>query len=161
LEVRVRLVRNVALLAFVLLWGAAASQSVQPPSIQEFNDRLVQQLSKRIEGREDEPAERVFKNIKLEWFKPVPAKQLLDIMNGGYARALGVRCTHCHVEDDFASDDRRPKRAAREMATMHWDINQRLGQMENLESAPEDRFINCATCHRGATDPHESQRHKN
>ena len=26
----------------------------------------------------------------------------LGIMNGGYAKALGVRCTHCHVEDDFA-----------------------------------------------------------
>jgi hypothetical protein len=160
-EVGMRLVPNVTLLALVLPWGVAAFHSVQPPSIQEFNDRLVQQLSKRIEGREDEPAERVFKNIKLEWFKPVPAKQLLDIMNGGYARALGVRCTHCHVEDDFASDDRRPKRAAREMATMHWDINQRLGKMENLKSAPEDRFINCATCHRGARDPNDSQRNEN
>jgi hypothetical protein len=152
-----KLVRNVLLLGLVLPWGAATSRSGQPPSIQEFNDRLVQQLSKQIEGREDEPAERVFKNIKLEWFKPIPAKQLLDIMNGGYARALGVRCIHCHVEEDFGSDERRPKRAAREMATMHWDINQRLAKMENLESSPEDRFINCATCHRGATDPHESQ----
>jgi Photosynthetic reaction centre cytochrome C subunit len=156
-----RLVRNVLLLAFVPSWGATASPSVPPASIQEFNDRLVQQLSKRIEGREDQPAERVFKNIKLEWLKRVRAKQLLDIMNGGYARALGVRCTHCHVEDDFASDDKRPKRAAREMATMHWDINQRLAKMGNLDSAPEDRFINCATCHRGAADPNASQRNKN
>jgi hypothetical protein len=148
---------GVFLFGFFMAWGGAASESVQSPSVQETNDRFVQQLSARIAGRENEPAELVFKNIRLEWFKPVPATQLLDIMNGGYARALGVRCTHCHVEDDFASDDKRPKRAAREMASMHWDINQRLAKMENLEGAPQDRFINCATCHRGATDPRESQ----
>ena len=37
-------------------------------------------------------------------------------MNYGYSRALGVSCMHCHVEQDFASDEKRPKRAAREMA---------------------------------------------
>jgi hypothetical protein len=110
--------------------------------------------AERIAGRENEPAGRVFKNIKLEWFKSVPARQLLDIMNGEYSRALGVRCTHCHVEQDFASDDKRPKRAARGMAAMHWTINQTLAKMGNLESSPEDRFINCATCHRGQVDPH-------
>jgi hypothetical protein len=27
--------------------------------------------------------------------------------------------------------------------------------MENLKSSGDDRFINCSTCHRGNTDPHE------
>jgi len=76
-------------------------------------------------------------------------------MNGGYSRALGVRCTHCHADQDFASDEKRPKRAAREMAAMHWNINQTLAGMQNLDSPAEDRFINCATCHRGQVDPHE------
>ena len=133
----------------------ARSTSVAQSSIQDFNDRFVQQISKQIAGQETQPSRLVFKNIRLQWFKDVPAQQLLDIMNGGYATALGVRCTHCHVEDDFASDEKRPKRAAREMAAMHWDINQRLAAMQNLEGAPEERFINCATCHRGSTDPHE------
>ncbi len=152
-----RLGSNVLLVAFFLGPGVAASQSPRSLSVQEINDRFVQRFSQRIAGRENEPSERVFTNIKLDWFRSVPAKQLLDIMNGGYASALGVRCTHCHVEDDFASDDKRPKRAAREMAAMHWDINQRLAKMENLEGAPQDRFINCAMCHRGATAPRESQ----
>jgi hypothetical protein len=43
------------------------------------------------------------------------------------------------------------------MATMHWTINQTLAKMNNLSSAPEERFINCATCHRGRADPRESQ----
>ena len=69
----------------------------------------------------------------------------------------GVRCTHCHVERDFSSDDKRPKRAARDMAMMHWTINQTLGKMKTLESEPDERLINCATCHRGATNPHDAQ----
>jgi Photosynthetic reaction centre cytochrome C subunit len=127
-------------------------------SAQEVNDRFVREWSKRIEGREDEPAARVFKNIRLDWLKSTPAGQFLSIMDGGYAKALGVRCTHCHADEDFASDDKRAKRAAREMATMHWGINQRLARMQNLRSSADERAINCATCHRGAIDPHESQR---
>ena len=102
-----------------------------------------------------EPASAVFKNLKIDWLKDEPADNFLGIMNGGYAKALGVRCTHCHVEDDFASDDLRPKRAAREMAVMHHGINQQLARMEHLEGPPQDRFINCATCHRGRVDPHD------
>ena len=74
-------------------------------------------------------------------------------MNGGYSRALGVACTHCHVEQDLSSDDKRPKRAAREMAVMHKMINDQLGKMQNLEIKPEERFINCSTCHRGQINP--------
>jgi formate-dependent nitrite reductase cytochrome c552 subunit len=79
-------------------------------------------------------------------------------MNGGYSRALGVSCNHCHVEQDFASDDKRPKRAAREMAVMHRMINEQLKKMQNLETKSEERAINCATCHRGAINPMSSER---
>ncbi len=91
--------------------------------------------------------------MRIEWLKTTPARQLLDIMNFGYARALGVRCTHCHVERDFSSDDKRPKRAAREMATMHRTINQTLRKMKDLKSEPEERLINCATCHSRPDQP--------
>jgi len=124
-------------------------------STQEFNDRVEARLKRQLGARQSEPASAVFKNLKIDWLKDQPADNFLGIMNGGYAKALGVRCTHCHVDDDFASDDLRPKRAAREMATMHHDINQQLGRMKNLEGSPQDRFINCATCHRGRLDLHE------
>jgi len=130
----------------------------QPLSRQEINDRFLQRLTASIAGRESESAERVFKNIRLEVFKTIPAADLLDIMNGGYSRALDVTCTHCHVDDDFSSDRKRTKRAAREMATMHRDINQQLARMEHLESEPEERFINCGTCHRGALHPQKPPR---
>ena len=74
-------------------------------------------------------------------------------MNGGYSRALGVTCTHCHVETDFASDGKRSKRVAREMAAMHRRINGMLARIKTLDSEPEDRFTNCGTCHRGTLHP--------
>ena len=117
---------------------------------QEINDRFVKQILDRIAGNENEPAEQVFKNI--QWLKGVPARRMLAIMNLGYSRALGVNCTHCHMEQDFSSDDKRPKRAAREMAVMHRMINEQLKKMQNLEPKP-NRAINCSTCHRGAVDP--------
>ncbi|HYJ84936.1 MAG TPA: c-type cytochrome [Pyrinomonadaceae bacterium] len=130
---------------------AAATPAAPLSPTQETNNRFVKQISESIAGRENLPAEQVFKNI--QHLKGVPAGRLLRIMNGGYSRALGVACTHCHVEQDFSSDDKRPKRAAREMAVMHRSINEQLGKMQNLEPRPQGRAINCSTCHRGAINP--------
>ena len=128
----------------------ANASAPQTPN-QELNDRLARQIAERIKGRENEPAEQVFKNI--QQLKGVPAARLLLIMNRGYSRALGVSCAHCHVEQDFASDDKRPKRAAREMAVMHRSINEQLAKMQHLEPRQQPRAINCSTCHRGTVNP--------
>ena len=130
----------------------AGAQAVpKEPSNQEINDSFVQKITKQIAGHEQEPAEKVFKNVQI--MKTAPAARFLLIMNLGYARGLGVTCTHCHVETDFSSDDKRPKRAAREMAVMHRSINDQLAKMQNLEPNPNGHFINCSTCHRGGVDP--------
>jgi len=83
----------------------------------------------------------------------VPAGTFLGIMNGGYRKALGVTCTHCHVEGDFVSDEKRPKKAAREMQAMHRGIDDQLRKLQHLDIPEDKRLINCATCHRGAIDP--------
>jgi Photosynthetic reaction centre cytochrome C subunit len=132
----------------------AAPPQPTPPSPadrQATNDRIEAAILEKIKGHENEPAEKVFKNIRI--LKDVRAANLLDIMNYGYSHALGVTCTHCHVETDFSSDDKRPKRAAREMAIMHRSINDQLRKMENLEQKGDKRNINCGVCHRGAIDP--------
>jgi len=140
--------------------GQASSQPAQAEpkgtSIQEINDGFVRQFSKQIAGREQEPAGQVFKNVRI--MNNVPAGRFLLIMNLGFSHALGVTCTHCHAEQDFPSDDKRPKRAAREMATMHRSINEQLAKMQNLETNSQGHFINCSTCHRGAVDPMASDR---
>ena len=122
-------------------------------SNQEINDAFVQRISRQIAGHEQEPAGQVFKNIQLDIFKKTPASRLLLIMNLGYSRALGVNCKHCHLENDFSKDDKRPKRAAREMAVMHFSINQELAKMQNLEPNSQGHVINCSTCHRGSIKP--------
>lgn len=146
--------------------GRAQSQEAQPatapvatkgPSTQEINDALVQRLSRQIAGHDQEPAGQVFKNIQLEFFKTTPAARLLLIMNLGYASALGVNCTYCHNQDDFSQDVKRPKRAAREMALMHFSVNQQLAKMRELEPNPQGHFINCSTCHRGSAKPKEEE----
>lgn len=135
---------------------APAAQAQTPSaqeSLQEINDGFVAKFQKQIAGHEQEPAEKVFKNIQIPLLKTAPAGRLLLIMNLGYSKALGVACTHCHVESDFGSDEKRPKRAAREMAAMHFAINQQLAKMQNLAPNPQGHFINCSTCHRGGIDP--------
>jgi hypothetical protein len=131
---------------------AAAVTPFRNPN-QEINDRYVQQIAERIAARKSELAAQVFENVRIEWLKTVPAETFLAIMNIGYSRALGVSCTHCHDDQKFASDEKRPKRAAREMAVMHRMINQQLRQMENVKSPTDNRSINCFSCHRGTLDP--------
>jgi hypothetical protein len=143
-----------AALALLLI---AATPVPPTETVQETNDRLAQQVLKSIAGHENEPAEQVFMDIEIESLKKVPAARFVNIMKNGYARALGVACTHCHVEKDFSSDEKRPKRVAREMAAMHRMINQQLTAMKELEDPADKRFINCSTCHRGSVDPHKSE----
>ena len=152
----------VAGLALALMGWTGGASRTQPqegtpapkePTTQEINDAFVQQISKQIAGHEQEPSGQVYKNIQVDFLKKVPAAKLLLIMNQGYSKALGVSCKHCHVEDDFSNDDKRPKRCARDMALMHFDINQRITKMQNLAPNPNGHFINCSTCHRGAVDP--------
>ena len=123
-----------------------------PAAVQATNDQFVADILHKIAGHETEPAGQVFENIQM--FKDTPARQLLAFMSVGYAPALGVTCTHCHVEGDFASDAKRPKRAAREMAVMHRSINDQLAKMQNLATpVTENRAVNCTTCHRGKVNP--------
>jgi len=140
---------------FVLAADGRNPPASMSSDVERDNAATVQRVAERIKGREQEPASSVFRNIKLDVFRSVPADVFLDVMQGGYAAALGVRCTHCHVEADFASDEKRPKQAAREMAVMHKAINDQLLAMKHLRSEGQDRFINCSTCHRGKVDPHE------
>ncbi|MGQ0766945.1 MAG: c-type cytochrome [Gemmatimonadota bacterium] len=84
---------------------------------------------------------------------------LLTVM-GGFTRALGVRCSHCHVArngvrpaaDEFAADDLEPKRVARAMLRMVDAVNG-----EHLPATGRDLVqlarVTCATCHRGIPRP--------
>lgn len=90
--------------------------------------------------------------------KDWPGSRLSPVMRG-FTRALGVRCTYCHVGEegkplityDFASDDNPNKDRAREMLRMLSDINERLTKV----TPSGDKRVNmwCHTCHRGRPRP--------
>jgi photosynthetic reaction center cytochrome c subunit len=144
-----------AVAAGSLLIGLAASSAIpQPPAdpaaAPQSDSELIAALRKQIEGKEKEPAETVFKNIQI--LKGRPAASLLAVMDKGYRRSLGVRCSHCHDTQNFASDDKSEKRIAREMSNMVRDINEKyLKSIQGLKS--ERPVVNCTTCHRGQVKP--------
>lgn len=111
----------------------------------EINPVIIQ-LEESIEGREDEPAETVFRNIQV--LKGMPAKQVLNLMQESFAPALGVSCGHCHTKSGWHLDDKEEKGIAREMWKMTGEINERVQGIAD----PEAR-VHCATCHQGQTKP--------
>ena len=75
-----------------------------------------------------------------------------------FEQDLGVKCSHCHVEDphtqkiDYVSDENPRKQTARVMISMLTDINDKyLAQL-----ASDRRYavpVTCGSCHQGQTNP--------
>jgi hypothetical protein len=130
--------------------SAFPSEPSTPDAIRQFDDEKVAELSKQIAGKEDQPAEAVFKNIKI--LNGVPAGKLLKIMQIGYSRSLGVSCAHCHVPGQWEKDDKPAKQIARDMSKMsHTIIFDLLRNIDGLKDRTP--LINCTTCHRGQVKP--------
>jgi hypothetical protein len=83
-----------------------------------------------------------YKNVKV--LKDVPASQFMDNMRY-FTMALGTNCEQCHVQGNFAADDKPEKATARKMIAMTHKIN-----AENFDGKAE---VQCFTCHKGQTDP--------
>ena len=110
----------------------------------------IAQLKEQIKGHENDPAPTVFKNIKA--MTSVPAGRLLSIMEFGFARSLGVDCTHCHIPGKWESEEKPEKQIARDMSDMTTKINKDLlKNIKNLKSP--NPIVNCTTCHRGQVKP--------
>jgi hypothetical protein len=127
-----------------------AGEPTTPETVKQFNDEQVAALSKQIAGKEEQPAEAVFKNIKI--LTGVPAGNLLKIMQMGYSRSLGVSCAHCHVAGRWEKDDKPAKQITREMSDMdHAVIFDYLRKIEGIKD--RNPRVNCTTCHRGQLKP--------
>ena len=108
-------------------------------------------VMRSIAGRENQPAESVFKNIKI--FKGVPAGRLVNIMNNGFGRSLGVSCGFCHVPGKWDLDDKEEKNTARLMFAMVGTINRDYISKVPHDSTGPQPVVNCFTCHRGEPRP--------
>lgn len=90
--------------------------------------------------------------------KDWPGSRLSPIMRG-FTRALGVRCSYCHVGEegkplstyDFASDANPNKDRAREMLRMLGSVNDHLKKIQ--PSAEPRANMWCHTCHHGRPRP--------
>ena len=70
------------------------------------------------------------------------------------AAALGVECDHCHVQGNFASDEKLPKRVGRRMIEMTKSINaQSFPKHQAKEGESVLGRVTCMTCHQGTTTP--------
>jgi hypothetical protein len=110
-----------------------------------------------LEGQGKFPPDS-FTNLKV-LPRTIDQRTLIGTMRG-FALALGVRCTYCHVGREgapldsvnFAKDDKRTKKVARVMLHMVMHINE-----EHLKEVPERPRplleVRCATCHRGVARP--------
>jgi DNA-binding transcriptional regulator YiaG len=123
---------------------SAAAQEAKPFDQQQ----KLAELNKQIEGREQQPAEQVFKNIQT--LKGVPAKRLPLVMNA-YTRALGVSCAYCHTVDQWEKEDKPAKQAARDMMRMVAAVNN--DHIKNMKTIVAGASVSCSTCHRGRPHP--------
>lgn len=135
-------------------FGVRAQTSPTPaatPAATPFDQAAaLAKLREQIKGKENDLAPTVFKNIQT--MKNTPAGRLLAVMEFGFAKSLGVNCTHCHVPDKWEAEDKTQKQTARDMSAMVSTINRDLlKSIKNLKS--ESPLVNCTTCHRGEVKP--------
>jgi hypothetical protein len=89
--------------------------------------------------------------------KDTPRPQLIATMQQ-ISASLGVACNYCHVQEgrggrnDFASDEKPAKKAARGMMLLARDINAKLPDAVGKPADGTTR-VGCATCHRGVPIP--------
>lgn len=127
--------RGAVLFLFVTIAGCAAVS--RQKSMQAFSDDLQ------------------FRNLRV--LSPTITHDEMIATMRGYARALGTRCEHCHVqtatepkdEFDFPKDAKPEKRVARTMIAMTRLINTQYVSKVNEHG----QAVTCLTCHRGRTVP--------
>jgi hypothetical protein len=81
-----------------------------------------------------------FKNIVV--LKGMTDREIRDTMEL-WGKQVGLECTDCHVEGDYAADTKHEKQTARQM----YQMVQTLNQQEFFRSA--GRKADCFLCHRG------------
>lgn len=132
--------------------GVSVSQESPQDSLAQDRAKYVAEVMAAIKGKEKMPADSVFKNLKLDMFKKMPAQRLLAVMQMGFSRSLGVSCGHCHNTSKWESEEKPTKQITRDMSAMSNKINSELlKNINGLQSATP--VVNCTTCHRGEIKP--------
>lgn len=116
---------------------------------QDIMDKYIAQVKEMIKGKEDLPAKDVYKNLKIDQIKNMPASRVISIMRIAFANSLGTDCMHCHVKDDWASDEKKQKDITRGMWQLMGETSAKVKEITGNETA----FVNCTICHSGSIIP--------
>ncbi len=81
--------------------------------------------------------------------KDIPPRELKATMES-FADQLGVKCTFCHVLDEYDRDDKQHKKDARRMIKLVQDMRTN-SERYFVDEVKPDR-INCWLCHRGKAE---------
>lgn len=106
-----------------------------------------QDAPKQDAGKQDAPKQEkraAPPPTNLKVLKVTTGAQVGQIMRT-FTAGLGVQCTYCHVQGNFASDENPKKATARKMIVM----------MQKINTGFEDgkMHVSCYTCHRGEAEP--------
>src|SRR5207249_4022206 len=105
----------------------------------------VSLVAQQPPGRGAGPAP-AYKNLKL-----LAANSDVAFIMGSFNEALGVQCTYCHQEGDFAAEGNPKKDVARKMIVLVRQINANFTGTGVFPVGPQ--VVTCYTCHRGDTHP--------
>jgi len=107
-------------------------------------------------------AQAPMKNLQV-WPKDTPPEQVLQTMRA-FNESLGVECSYCHVAD-FASDEKREKRVARQMILLRDSINVMLAAIVDKPAGAGPTAgagqpgapirVLCRDCHHGLPVPRQ------
>jgi len=125
----------------VTCWTCHRGHPEQPRPTEKAPEQAEQYIHVAPED-EKKPSEEVFHNIQS--LKGVPAGKLPFVMNF-FAQSLGVKCSHCHVQDHWEKDDVAAKQTARNMLAMVHDVLH--------EYYSGNGPISCSGCHQGKVKP--------
>ncbi len=149
-----RLFVVILLLLPVILFNAFTPKGIDVihslPQDSLSQDRLkhVNEIKEMIKGKEDMPADSVYKNLQaISGFKA----GLLPLVMNKWSIALGVSCGYCHEKGSWESDAKPEKLIARKMAGVSSVVIDYLKTIKELKT--KNPVINCATCHRGQIKP--------
>ena len=96
-------------------------------------------------GMVDVPTVKILRGLTVPEFEAE-----MQLMN----TALGVACGHCHVRNNFASEDNPRKAAARRMLELTRAINQQFfPDYKPAEGESRLGKVTCYTCHQGEERP--------
>ena len=115
----------------------------EEPAERPFGKELPEGFVQHVGDKLDQPVEKVFRDVRQLGGMNV---RNFGLIMGWFSRELGVKCTHCHQEGDFAADTPKKTRA-RQMLQMTGYIGD--GRYYPKDNSP----VGCGTCHRGKAVP--------